>query len=526
MKKFFCLSFFALSAFFANAQECTIPADALSALSQCPAAIDFRQQMADNAIASHINRVARPEGESKMYSIAGNFQTVYGMKSASGIADEVLFNNEGKDIYVNTFLPVVGRDYWHHGSLKNGKLTFSKDDVCYVYDYHGDGSQIFNLKFGKMIYSDSGCKAEDVIFNAEDPEHIYIEDANAYLGFYDMIDGNAAFFNIVMALDLKAFTDALVTIPSTATQTEYVYSSTDEYSAKHTLMGSVAVDGDDYYFDHLSSASGVVKGTRSGDVITVKSGQYIGAESGYFLYFNGAYTDWQKDDQGYVGLSNTDNLTFLIDADGKITMENAENYLALTTNAAGAVYCYDFNIQAYPYPSDQILVPVDPHDVSIKAESEGRYKFEAILENYTADGEFINPAKMGFYFYFDDEVYTFEPDVFPCIENAMTRVPFGYCDEQSRDIFTSGNTVCINLSDDMFNTVGIKSVYTLGEKEISSQIVTVDLEGNVVVKPDAVQPVIVLQPVTNPSWYDLNGRSLNGAPVHGAFIKDGKIYIK
>lgn len=479
-----------------------------------------------------------PEGTLKKYKMSGYWP----MSSNSYMRDlstEVVFADDGKTVYFHNLFPEAQiLDGWHTGTVDGNKITISKDEICYEFTW---GTMIIKYRVSEVEVSEGEFVNPTDLVLTMDGDHIYFDDdpesPSRFIAFYQIdSQGTIGYVDYMLCLDLQPVeaSETAVTIPDTAVKSDYIYYTYDYYYLRYAVKGSVAVDGDDYYFDNLTLVPGVVKGTRSGNKITVKNGQPIGNGSGFYLYAGGIRMDGGKDDYDNPTGEACD-VTFTIDDDGRIVMDDADNIIFRVYKKDGTTYKFAYDDVIEPYAGDAPATPSDPYFVTLDdtyLDYYNQYYFYFYVDNVDVKGKYMNPGKMGYYMYLDEDVYEFTKDMFH-VEDDMTFIPYGYNDlgdyYGNHDINWEDNFGYIWLCEDMFSTVGVQSVYIVdGEKHVSN-VISTDLDGNTYTnfeKPDGVDHLNVQQPVTNPTWYDLNGRRVNGAKTRGVFIVDGKAMIK
>lgn len=277
-----------------------------------------------------------PEGDEQLYDMSAYLYTNSSVYYATGIAEHIVFSNDGSSVYFSSLFPTALDNLWNVGKVDGKTITISKDDVCCKYDINGDGTQVYNLKVGELVFDESGISGvKDIVFNL-DGNHIYLEDdATApcrYLALYDTDDGKIALWYYSLCNDYKPFTGVLTTIPESAEKQDAVYT----YDSDSSVPGLVAVLGNDVYFDHLNSIPGVVKGTHEGDKVTIPAGQYIGCDTGYFLYLNGGYTTGEDIEVCDIVFNITDT---------GLELDESQCQLTVTTTTDGSYYSTCNNVK-------------------------------------------------------------------------------------------------------------------------------------------------------------------------------------
>ena len=117
---------------------------------------------------------------------------------------------------------------------------------------------------------------------------------------------------------------------------------------------------------------------------------------------------------------------------------------------------------------------------------------------------------LAYYIYLDGEQYTLTPDVFVELTEDMDLIPYGFTDDWD---ITDGE---IWIAEPLASSLGVQAVYTVDDVTNYSNVVSVDLEGNVTtvpapqLNPDGIGNVAVKQ-ITSVAIYDAEGRKLDAA---------------
>jgi hypothetical protein len=109
----------------------------------------------------------------------------------------------------------------------------------------------------------------------------------------------------------------------------------------------------------------------------------------------------------------------------------------------------------------------------------------------------------------DGDIYTLTPDVFTSLDEEMTLIPYGFTDGWS---IVNG---ALFITENLFTSLGVQAVYTVDDVTNYSNVVSVDLDGNVTVTPapqgiDGLNNVAAKQ-IASVAIYDAEGRKLNAA---------------
>ena len=117
--------------------------------------------------------------------------------------------------------------------------------------------------------------------------------------------------------------------------------------------------------------------------------------------------------------------------------------------------------------------------------------------------------------YFDDEIFTFEPDEYPEFTTSVTDVPYNH---YGYDIQGSDDTRNVYFYTTGFEKMGVKEVYIDNDgKRYESEIAWIDSEGNDLTDIKATS-FKNLKSVKSISYTDLSGRKVT-RPAKGLYIK-------
>jgi len=416
-----------------------------------------------------------PEGTPVDYTAAGYFYSSYGLYY-DVLATQVSVSADEKTVYFNTLFPSAMSDIWTPGTVEGDKVTFSSETVV------GQYYAYYDLTVGEFILDEEGniTGYKDLVLTKEgdryflDDDDIAPEHYAALLAFYG--GEFQGFLSYALLLDYNpANTGEPVSLPEGAEPIEYVYNYKSYTGSPVALKGLGYVDGNDYYFNNLTPGNEFwVKGTREGDQVTFKAGQYLGVST-YFLYFNPFYYGGE-DEQGY-GIYTAGDAVFNIDADGVLTQAD-DIYISYSyTESASDIYNYGFDYKVSPYLGVQFGIPSDPANLTLYDywDYYGQYYFGYGLANIGTEGEYLDPDYYYYTLYVDDEPYAVGPDNFSYISEEMVEIPLNYQDEQNGYDLGPGFAW---IAENLFETIGVQGIYYYEGLPYYSSIVSVDRDGN------------------------------------------------
>lgn len=480
----------------------------------------------NDAVASGAMRAksaVTPEGDPVQYVFSDYYYSavpVMGSKSADG--SKIYFDNMFVYVFNNG-------EAWVQGNISTDgtSVTFPGDIAIAELEAEDGFHAVYPLEL-IVDENDNITGVKEIVFK-KDGEKIYVEDDaeaptrilalcalnedGSFLGYFD--------YTYVMAYEPYTGRTDLVELPEGAQPEDYIYQSyvAGLFGASLVIeQGLVYINGSDVYMNLLTSGYGEawVKGTIDGNKATFPGDQYV--DCGNFLVFQPFYTDGTTDEEGYLYTYPCD-LVLNYDAEKNVfTMAEEEGkdlYNGLFTQDGG-LYTYSFDL-LIGKPTEAAATPSDPYNLEMEWDEDyGQYVLFYHLDPISTEGDFLNLNNLAYYFYLDGEQYTLTPDVFSRLTEEMDLIPFTFTD--GWDISNG----YIYVAEPLATSLGIQAVYTVGEVVNYSNVVSVDLEGNVTtepapqVVPDGISNVTAKH-VTGVEIYDVQGRKLS-APQQGVNI--------
>lgn len=324
-----------------------------------------------------------------------------------------------------------------------------------------------------------------------------------------------------------------------------------------TLATAVYVGGK-VFLKGLSGAPGYIEGDVDllTQTVTIKSGQYLGAseESGYHEFFLAADTTMAYDDvwdEWYPEYHFKEQAVLNIDLASK-TVATQSNREALVVNAGIDIdldlsdddevlpdgddfFSIDLDnidyativpnfIVAYTTPvfslftevaatpAAPVITGVEPYDPDY-----GYGLIYAVIPTEDVDGKFINPEKLSYRMYFDDEQVTFSADDYIYLDEDLDEIPYTFDDDYDLDFYQG--EFWISFFADGMDKIGLQSVYRGGDEEHESEIAWYQMT------EDGIRLVGTTPAEASAKTYDLQGRLVKNAGK-GLYIVGGKKVLK
>ena len=133
-----------------------------------------------------------------------------------------------------------------------------------------------------------------------------------------------------------------------------------------------------------------------------------------------------------------------------------------------------------PYDGPKASIPEDPYNLSFYDFWETSQKYAIMFSNtpYGTDGNYLEPENRYYYIYLDEEILTFDTDVYTTLPEEMTLIPWDFTASNS-DIYGSPLLHYAYIYDPLFEKIGVQFIYCFEDQPYYSNIVYIDPEGNV-----------------------------------------------
>lgn len=290
-----------------------------------------------------------------------------------------------------------------------------------------------------------------------------------------------------------------VVVPASAVKEQYLLTFYDNWrGGEERKVVDVARDGNDIYVSGLSfdSRTDFVKGTISGNEATFTSGQLIANEPTYWLKLTGG-------DQMYKA---TDNFVFTIADNGTMTLKSGvicEKFLF-----DGGNQDVIQNAKLVKYAGDIPAVPKTPYGLKYTKYQTLGNQIIFIHPHVDNNGNELNPDSLYYRVYLDGELYTFRPDSYTGLRQAMTDVPFNYYDSYTFNEIYQNRYKLFYINESNWKKMEIESVYKVnGVENVSTERASV-LSGVESVNSDNV--------IVASQYRDLTGQIVT-EPQQGGF---------
>lgn len=324
------------------------------------------------------------------------------------------------------------------------------------------------------------------------------------------------------AIWFEPITDKQLVLPDGLTKERYIVEHTYGDSACVSFC-DVAFDGPDVYVGNMlpDIENEWIQGVVLGRNISFKSGQYLGGDSKHRShdYFHGAHPyNATYDNETYQVYSVMNKISGTYDPSLKeFAMDST---MSFDSERASVNSVMRWDAPYFHKYEDPKAAPANPwfKEAHAYADTAGLGYAYFYINDKTADGQYLDHAKLYYNVYFDGVKHTFKPGECHFITTDMTNIPYGFIDapDHDGDFLTAHNTH-MNLlffHQKEAKTIGIQTVYISDGVEYKSDIVTYDMAAATGIS----KPTSDTSSTAHTVYYDLAGRKVT-EPQHGAYIR-------
>lgn len=304
----------------------------------------------------------------------------------------------------------------------------------------------------------------------------------------------------------------------------YLSDPTDLTKTKERIV-DVAIDGEDIYLGYLNdnNPDAFIKGRLADGKATFPTRQYLGPDPYYnghiYVLTGDAYVDSETYGTPVFNYNLNDEIVFTVDEEAHnivaewpasmITNVGPNTLSILNDYVAPGLVAFD------EFPATPSTPIFTDNDLTINSAS-GWAVLHFTIPTVDVDGYKLNENKLYYNILLDGEVFTFDPEAYIGLTDAMTDVPYKFEDNINFDIYIGNNgrhTVYLYTTN--FETVGIQSIYTAGDEIHRSEVATVANP----VHHSGINEVGTGAQVVKTRYYDLTGRELPTAPATGLYLQ-------
>lgn len=480
------------------------------------------QRMSENdSLAAQIIR-QQPAGKlvnyaksAKIYYMMYNGQLQVYFNTAGLISNVVYGENDA--VYMKNPVSKYKGVAWMKGTVSGDTLMFP---VPQIIDQKTKDGTTANYYLFSYKYSGSTCTLDESAhyFKFVHRGDSIVEVGNNRLGVADEYGTFTGYGDESIILTVNADTNCVVA-PANLTAKTYSLQSHNAGITSGVIV-NVGFDGNTVYVQGINPdlPKAWIKGTINGDKAFFPHHQYLGIDtvSGYYTYFYASRIDsvynekYSEYDENFYQI---DGLTFSFDS--KAMTFKCDSVMFVNAGRDDIVGLNTYR-QPWLVPFEDVAeTPADPqvlyyHPYGSVDKNNGYIGFIIFLLD--TKGNFMDPEKTSYRIYFDNDMFTFTPDLYTSITSSMTDVPLSKMDEHSFWVFGDRHYVYFYEAD--MDKVGVQTVYRGGGEVRTSHVMYYgDTSGIANAKDSGLG-----DGVSYITYTDLSGRTVAN-PTSGLYIK-------
>lgn len=470
-----------------------------------------------------------PEGKLLTYSLHTFYYSQQMDEWIDRDAQKTMVVIDGETVYIQNIVNNFLYNVWVKGTMSadHKKVTFDNMQPYREVDGY--------TYFVSLAYTN---KNNDVLADMESDE--FTMDYDETTGILTNTDleiclcnEDGGVFSYNSGYELTPFNDELVTVPEGVEIQPYSLAYESSYQYNYPMMVYVARQGNDFYFQGLSEKTlkAWVKGTLEGNTIKIPNGQYVGLyDDLYFLYCKGAAYNG-LDTSGYPIYKTKDyaELTYN-EADG--SMIGKDGILFCLGKAKNAGYSQSipsqdmkpfYPVAAKPATPDIRYFDIDTQYFTVPC------NMAYVVPVEDVDGNYINPDWLYYRVFVDGEQWKFEKYYYGTFKDEwLVNARFSDRGASLNRTDFQGSYHVLSFPKELRpTTLGLQSVYKVGDEEMWSDIITYTLA----TKEKTIEEVTGIKSMQNAeskmqqNVYNIFGQKV-GADAKGIVIVNGKKYLK
>ena len=449
----------------------------------------------------------QPAGEQTLYSRSGDayfyfWGSVYWTSLADAVGNVVV---NGDKVYIKNIVSQFGAGTWVEGTLSGSTITIQLPQTAYYYYSYGFGLEVSLLEYDEeeQWFVKSANQTLTLNYDAQTGS---ITSAGALATGDQMVgltyDDDESWSGYAdWDISYAKVTDEPVAAPAGLTTEQYALSA-DGYAGSLVQVG---FSGNDVYVQGIDPnlPDNWVKGTVSGQTVTFKSGQYIGADevAGYHQYLVSAKKEevYDEDYDEYYDeyVLTDDDITFHYDAATKTLSESSlflvnagktsVNYLSTFDNATLAPF-----VEVAATPAAPTGLDLYEGGFSYFLNGWGWGDLSFTMPSSDVDGNYILPEKLSYTVWTrvngEERQLTFSSEDYQYLdEDELTEIPYGYT--EGWDFSANGASHGVYYYVIGPEAFGVQAIYRGAGEERKSEIAWIDVEElGAEVQPDAATP--------------------------------------
>lgn len=485
---------------------------------------------------------AQPEGEllKNCYQQATGYYVFWGYVLTSvtdGSAVDVVKGADGS-VYVKNLLSTLPTNYWVKGYQAEGD-TIAFDFPQKIYSETGTDGSVYDYSLWRMNYTQveedgetyytyvPDSVSQTMKFTLRNDTLQLVEDPYLLIGLGTSDAGEWTGYGDYSCKIFKL--NESVSAPSDAASIEQALIC-DNSGEPDYHIGKMAIEGDNVYIGGLVSGNdtGWAKGKINGNKVTFTGTQYMGVNETALSheYFSPAgkvemyNAEW---DYTYDSVYVEKEIVFDYDAAAKKLTSDGGFIVNKGTN--------DINQEAEffsPVIEPYIEIPGKPIGATFEDfydydEDYGLGYAQFSIYRQSTDGNFLNPAKLYYNVYFDDELFTFTPDEYPEFTEDVTDMPYSYNGDY---VSAYGDSHLFYYFTTGFDKLGVGTVYKDGDDRYEGEIEWYYITTDGIKKIDGDN----MASTRSVTYTDITGRRLaspaRGVNIRTTTLSDGTVHTQ
>lgn len=502
-----------------NARGENIAAGAVKIRKAPAVSFETRRRLPSAATGSGIIYAAPEGGTTKVYGGAGQSVMWMGDMAAlmptDGAAQE-LTTYENGDVYWKDPIFGLPTSTYLKGKLADGKFSLALPQP--ILEMEGETYYVYSLKMEDVdgvswFVPDTDNTSISLALDSE--TGVLTQEGDNMLG----ICNRAGDWQLVGQIEmvLTPFAKTVTYMPEDAGAEDWAFRYTVNDGNEGADVVKVGRKDDKLYISGLYpfDKDACITAEIQGDKIYWESEQYFGNYGGYFFYVYGGHKEVEtyvdEDDVYHIeeSIYYEDDATMAYDAEAKTISPIQDGQLIMVSSGMTwplvqyeeLSFKYQGEVTDFTPAAPRIL---DYYDFDTEL---GMIVLTLPIEN--VQGQVINSENISYEVYVNDALLTFSPDAYTAFEKPMTRIPYGFTD--NNDITGLGATRNIMLHQDGIESLGVVCYYQLPDgSELASERATFAVAG--------ISDATSESPVAGTEYFDLSGRAVK-APAAGIYIK-------
>ena len=449
-----------------------------------------------------------PEGSDTLnYSLNGTFERAIGSTQLSGVKLMVVWEPAKEDgtqtVWFHNLFPHILTVGWTHGTYRpaSHSITIPVQAISNFHDGWYEKDYVFNIAGIKYSGTTIQGMKDSIVFDVDTLTGHITSQQDEYIGLVTLTDKgkfNKAYGGARNLTIMPLTIDPVVTPPEGLEPEEYLYRYANSSGNPKSKFAPAIVTDTTAYFACLTpdltrdvtkfDYDVWVKGTFDSEgMLHVRSGQYLGDATGFNLYMNVVRLT-ERDDADNLYTEPLDEAVFAYQ-DGVFCLQDSDVMITEGSQDGTPWYLYS-NFRIGKYAGDVPTVPSDPFGLKVTETIQSGYTDPFYYMDFYANtegenGEYLNPDSLYWRFWMDGDLFVFDMDWYKDdFDEPTTTVPFRYQGKNGSSknfkILNDYNGAYFWFFESLWNYVGIQMVYIVGGEERCSNIVYVDLEGNVI----------------------------------------------